>query len=93
MFPDVELAFHTAWVHTDLSGVSLIYVNGHRGSFTRDDVMAALEEAVAAATDPDITFSPVERLTIDGRAAWGWSERVESTTRGLDAVAYRAVIP
>ena len=93
MFPDREVSFHTAWVHTDLGGVSVIYLNGHAGSTTLDDVIAAQQGVQAAATDRDRRFGPVEALTIDGRDAWGWEERVESTTRGLVDVAYRAVIP
>lgn len=92
-FPDHELAFHTAWVHTDMSGVSVIYINGHPGQLTLEDVMDAQEGVQAAATDPDRRFGAIEPLTIDGREAWGWEERVASTRRGLVDVAYRAVIP
>lgn len=93
LFPQRDVGFHTAWVHTDVSGVSVIHLYGHPGALSMDDVLAAHAGAQAAATDPDRRFGPIEALTIDGREAWGWEERVESTRRGLVDVAYRAVIP
>ena len=93
MFPDLEVDFHTAWVHTDLSGVSVIYVNRHPHRLTLDDILSARAGVEAATADPDTRFGPVDALTIDGREAWGWEERVQSERRGLVDVAYRAVIP
>lgn len=93
MFPEREVAFHTAWVHTDLGGVSTIFIDGYRGSSNQDDVLAAIETMRGYASDPDTRFGSVEALTIDGREAWGWEERVESVERGLVDVAYRAVVP
>jgi len=93
MFPEREASFHTTWVHTDMAGVSVIYVNGHAGALTVDDVLAAQEGVRSNTVDPDTKFGAIEALTIDGRQAWGWEERVESTRRGLVDVAYRAVIP
>lgn len=93
MFSDREIGFHTAWVHSDVSGVSVIYVNGHAGTTVLDDVIAAQEAARAAAADPDTHFSGIEVVTIDGRSGWGWSERIQSDRRGLVQVAYRAVVP
>ncbi len=93
MFPEREIPFHTTWVRTDVSGVSVIYVNGHPGALTVDDVLTAQEGVRAHTVDPDTKFGAIEALTIDGRDAWGWEERVESTRRGLVDVAYRAVIP
>ena len=92
MFPDLDVTFHSAWVHTDIGGVSIIYVNGHPGSLTLDDVTGAREGVLAAATDPDVSFSEIEALTIDGRQAWGWSEEIASSSRGLVDVTYHAVI-
>lgn len=93
MFPEHEPTFHTTWVHTDVSGVSVIFVEGHAGVLDVNDVTVALEGAMAATTDADRSFSNIELLTIDGRRGWGWSERVESDRRGLEDVAYKAVIP
>jgi len=76
-----------------MGGVSVIYVNGHPGALTVDDVVTAQEGVRSNTVDPDTKFGAIEALTIDGRDAWGWEERVESTRRGLVDVAYRAVIP
>lgn len=92
MFPDRELAFHTAWVHTDLGGVSTIFIDGYRGTATVDDALTAMEEMRQRAPDPDTRFGGIEALTIDGHSAWGWEERVESVERGLVDVAYRAIV-
>ncbi|MDH3270611.1 MAG: hypothetical protein OEN56_04720 [Gemmatimonadota bacterium] len=92
-FPDVDVTSHTAWVHTDVSGVSLIYVDEHPVSFALEDVIQAREQAMAAASDPDEIFADIEALTIDGREAWGWYQRVESPRRGLVEVTYTAVVP
>lgn len=94
MFPERERTFHTAWVRTPgMSGISVIYINGHAGRLTLDDVLEARAGVEAATVDPDTHFGPIEALTIDGRQAWGWEERVQSERRGLTDVAYRAVIP
>lgn len=93
MFPEKELSFHTTWVHTDVSGVSVIYVNGHSGALTLEDAVAAQRGVWDAATDPDAIFDDIESITVDGRAGWGWYERIASERRGLVDVAYRAIIP
>lgn len=93
LLPHMRPSFHTAWVHTDLSGVSTIFIDGYSGKATIDDAMAAVEIMRAEARDPDTHFGGIEALTIDGRPAWGWSERVESVQRGLVEVSYRAMIP
>ena len=92
-FPDREVVFHTAWVHTGLGGVSVIFVDGHPGTVDMEDVMAAREDVMAAETDPDAVFDEIEALRIDGHDAWGWQERIESPRRGLVEVTYRAVVP
>ena len=92
LFPEHELVFHAAWVES-VDDFSTIYIDGHPGALGLDDAVAAREAARAAATDPDVTFGEVEPLRVDGREAWGWEERVETPTRGLVWVAYRAIVP
>lgn len=92
LFPDRELVFHTAWVETSDGRFSGIYVNGHDGAFTEEDVYAA-RDASQAAAEPSVTFGNVQVMTVDDRRAWGWEERLETRTRGIDWVAYRMVIP
>ncbi|MBM4184329.1 MAG: hypothetical protein FJ207_08895 [Gemmatimonadetes bacterium] len=92
LFPDRELIFHAAWVES-IDDFSTIYIDGHRGVLGLEDAVAARDSARRYATDPDVRFGEVEPLEVDGRSAWGWFERVETPTRGLVWVAYRAIIP
>jgi hypothetical protein len=92
LFPERELVSHVAWIES-IDDFSTIYIDGHRGALGFEDVVAAREEARRVADDADTRFGEVESLRVDGREAWGWSERVESPTRGLVWVAYRAVVP
>lgn len=93
LFPEHESTFHTAWVHTDIGGVSVISVDGYATAFTLEDVMAAREAAEAAETDPDAVYEEVEAVRIDGRDGWGWYERIESNRRGREEVTYTAILP
>lgn len=93
LFPEHEPTFHTAWVHTDLGGVSVISIDGYATAFTLDDVMAAREAAEAAERDPDAIYEDVEAVRIDHRDGWGWYDRVESNRRGREQVTYTAVVP
>lgn len=92
MFQDQEVVFETTWVES-IADFSTIHVNGHLGVLDLEDVMAAQEVAKRFADDPDLVFGEVEPLEVDGRDAWGWAERVETPTRGLVSVAYRAAVP
>jgi hypothetical protein len=92
MFPDLDIVHHGAWVETASGLFSGIYVNGHPGVLTEDDVYAALEAGRLVA-EADVTFGGIEPLTIDGRRGWGWTERLETPELGVDWVAYRAVVP
>jgi len=93
IFPDRPTTFHTAWVHTDIGGASVIYVDGHAGPTTFEEVLAAREGFVATELDPDGVFGEIEVIRIDGRQAWGWYQRIQSERRGLVQVTYRAVVP
>jgi len=92
MFPYRDIAYHDAWVETSDGRFSAIYINGHAGVLTEDDVYAAQDSAKKWAQTP-ITFDPIERLTIDGREAWGWAERLQTPALGIAWVAFRAIVP
>ena len=92
MFPDLELVSHNAWVETSWGHFSGIFINGHGGALTEDDVYDAWEASLAAA-EPGVLVENVEILTIDGRRAWGWAERLQTPELGLQWIAYRAMVP
>ena len=92
MFRDHEIVSHDAWVETSWGFFSGIYINGHRGVLTEGDVRAAQEAALAAAVS-GVIIENVEPLTIDGRDAWGWAERLQTRELGLSWIRYRAMVP
>jgi hypothetical protein len=92
MFGHLPAVYHDAWVES-LPPYSTIRINGYSGALTLVDVMAAQDSARAHAPDPQITFGPIEPLTIDGREGYGWEERIASQARGVPWVAYRAMVP
>lgn len=92
LFPQREIGFHAAWVES-LDDFSTIYIDGYPGVLGIEDAMAARDSVRRHALDPDVRFGEVEPLRVDGRDAWGWEERVETPSRGLVWVAYRAIIP
>jgi hypothetical protein len=92
MFAHLPEAYHDAWVQSQ-PPYSTIRINGHSGVLGLQDVMAAQDSARRHARDADITFGAIEPLSIDGREAWGWEERIETQRRGIPWVAYRAMVP
>lgn len=92
MFPEREVRQHIAWIAAGSGPYSGIYINAHPGAIGLDEVAAAQDSAKLLPEAREVTFSEVEPLTIDGRTAWGWAERLETPERGLDWVAYRTVV-
>jgi len=92
MFAYLPEVHHDAWVQSQ-PPYSTIRINGHPGVLGLQDVMAAQDSARAHSRDPDITFGAIEPLSIDGREAWGWEERIETQRRGVPWVAYRVMVP
>jgi len=93
MFPDREIVHHDAWVEASWGNFSGIYINGHPGALTREDVEAARSESIRAAVGRAAEFGEVEGITIDGREAWGWGESWRRDDGGLDFVVFRAAVP
>jgi hypothetical protein len=92
MFPHRTAVHYGAWVQSQ-APYSTIRIHGYSGRLALPDVMAAQDSVRRRASDPDMTFGSIEVLTIDGREALGWEERIESATRGIPWVAYRVMIP
>lgn len=92
MFAYLPAVYHDAWVQS-LPPYSTIHINGIAGTLSLEDVLAAQDSLRARPHDPDISFGAVEPLSIDGRDAWGWEERIDTPTRGIPWVAYRSMVP
>lgn len=96
IFPDLDVVHHDAWVAAGWGNFSGIYINGHSGVLTEADAEAARQAVMALPTQRPEQIrdvGPLETTTIDGRAAYAWSEMVRSPTQGIEFVAYRAVVP
>ena len=91
MLFDREVIDHSAWIGPSPTAFSGIYINGHVGVVTLEDVAAAQEDA-RAFSDEGTTFGEIERITIDGRPAWGWFETRRAPELGSEWVAYRTVV-
>ncbi|MGD2045127.1 MAG: hypothetical protein PVJ80_07265 [Gemmatimonadota bacterium] len=92
MFAYLQDVYHDAWVQS-VPPHSTIRINGYTGTLTVADVIVAQDSMRAHPDDPEVTFGDIEPLTIDGREAWGWEERIQTQSRGLPWVAYRVMVP
>lgn len=92
MFPERTQLHHDAWVSASWGDITTVHINGHPGRIMRADIRDALESARAAA-DEAVTFGGVEERIIDGRPAWGWTERLETERLGLSWIGYRVAVP
>lgn len=93
MFQDRDIGFHTAWVETGVGTFSGMYVNEHSGVLGSAEVEAAREASIEATRDQRVEFGELERLTIDGRTAWGWGETWRAANGGLRYIALRVAVP
>jgi hypothetical protein len=84
--------FRRAWVESGVDA-SNIFIDGYPAVLGYEDALAARDSSRHYARDADTRFGEVEPIHVDGRDGWGWHERVETPTRGLVWVAYRALIP
>jgi len=96
MFPDRDVTYHAAWVEASWGNFSGIYINGHPGSTTIQDVegarLAAIEDA-RTSTAERIEFGELEEIRVDGRPAWGWGEVWRLPNEGVRYVVFRAAVP
>jgi len=77
MFPDLDVTHRDAWVETSIAESGTIHINAHSGVLSFEDVQTARDQAMAMAAE-GVVFGGLERLTVDEREAWGWSERRET---------------
>lgn len=93
MFNDQAIVHHSAWVEASYGNFSGIYINGHAGVMGSGEVEAARSAAIDAARGALAEFGELERLTVDGRTAWGWGETWRLPNGGLQYVTFRVAVP
>lgn len=93
MFPDRDILHHDAWVEASWGNFSGIYINGHAGVITPEDVDAARTASIQAAAGALAEFGELESIEVDGRTAWGWGELWRLENGGLQYVVFRAAVP
>ena len=92
MLSGLTPVFRAAWIESSVDASS-IFIDGYPAVLGYEDAVAARDSARRYAVDRDTRFGEVEPIAVDGRSGWGWHERVETPTRGLVWVAYRALLP
>ena len=92
MFPDLDVTHRDAWVETSIAESGTIHINAHAGVLSVEDVQTARDHAMAMATE-GVVFGGLERLTVDEREAWGWSERRGPPDGLAEWVAFRVAVP
>ena len=91
MFPDRPTVHFDAWVRTDVDTFDGIYITGHPGSTSPEEVERAREESMAVRGEQKLQYGELEFVVIDGRASMAWMEAWEDD--GLHALTLRTVIP
>ena len=91
MFPDRPTIHFDAWIETEWGEFTGIYINGHAGTTTLDEVIAARTWAMENPPDHPMAYGDIETMEIDGRTAWAWMEMWRDN--GLHEVRYHAAVP
>lgn len=91
MFPDRPTIHFDAWIETEWGEFTGIYINGHEGSTTLEEVVAAREWSMDNPTDHPMDYGNIETVHIDGRTGWAWMEMWREN--GLHEVRYHVAIP
>lgn len=91
MFPDRPSIFFDAWIESKWGEFSGIYINGHSGTTTRQDVGEARASAIRNPIKHPWDVGEIETVTIDGRRGWAWMEMWFEN--GLREVRYHVAVP
>ena len=91
MFPDRPTIHFDAWIETEWGEFTGIYINGHEGSTTLEEVVAAREWSMDNPPDHPMDYGNIETVHIDGRTGWAWMEMWREN--GLHEVRYHVAIP
>ncbi len=91
MFPERPTIHFDAWIETEWGEFTGIYINGHEGSTTLEEVAAARDWSMDNPPDHPMDYGNIEPIRIDGRDGWAWMEMWREN--GLHEVRYHAAIP
>ena len=91
MFPDRTSIHFDAWFLDNWGEFTGIYINGHEGTTTLEEVAEARLWAMANPPDHPMAYGDIEVVEVDGRTGWAWMEMWRDN--GLHEVRYHAAIP
>ena len=91
MFPDRPTIHFDAWIETEWGEFTGIYINGHAGTTTLEEVVEARAWAMENPPDHPMAYGDIETVSIDGRTGWAWMEMWREN--GLHEVRYHAAVP
>lgn len=91
-FLDREIVEQSAWTKGTGEPFSAIFITGYRGAATPEEVLEARDAQERRLTGRAYQFGPLERMSIDGREAWGWMV-TQRDSRGLHSREFKVAIP
>ncbi len=91
MFPNRPTIHFDAWIRAQWGDFSGIYINGHVGTTTREDVVEARTWAIENPLGHPRAAGDIETVSIDGRTGWAWMEMWQDN--GLQEVRYHVAVP
>ena len=91
MFPERPTIHFDAWIEAVWSDFTGIYINGHAGTTTLEEVEEARAWAMENPLDHPLASGDIETVSIDGRTGWAWMDIWRDN--GLHEVRYHVAIP
>lgn len=90
VFPGREIVKQSAWSKGTGEPFSAIFITWYRGAATPDEILEARDAQERQL--PAYQFGPLERISMNGREAWGWMV-TQQDLLGMHSREFRLAIP